>query len=56
MLCENCHLNEAEVKLAVKGQDGVNEKWVCSTCARVAILGHKINSYNPKMILKAHLW
>mgnify|MGYP006921530513 CR=1 FL=1 len=34
MLCENCHLNEAEVKLAVKGQDGVHEKWVCATCAQ----------------------
>ena len=34
MLCENCHLNEAEVKLAVKGQDGINERWVSSTCAQ----------------------
>ena len=34
MLCENCHLNEAEVKLTVKSKDGVQEKWVCSTCAQ----------------------
>lgn len=34
VLCENCHLNEAEVKLSVKGQDGIQEKWVCSTCAQ----------------------
>ena len=34
MLCENCHLNEAEVKLTVKSKDGMQEKWVCSTCAQ----------------------
>ena len=34
MLCENCHLNEAEVKLAGRGQDGVKGKWGCSTCAQ----------------------
>ena len=34
MLCENCHLNEAEVKVAVKGKDGIQEKWVCTTCAK----------------------
>ncbi|MCU5746703.1 UvrB/UvrC motif-containing protein [Staphylococcus sp. SQ8-PEA] len=34
MLCENCHLNEAEVKVAVKGHDGIQEKWVCVTCAQ----------------------
>ncbi|MCI2900135.1 UvrB/UvrC motif-containing protein [Staphylococcus hominis] len=34
MLCENCHLNEAEVKLTVKSKDGTSEKWVCSECAQ----------------------
>lgn len=34
VLCENCHLNEAEVKVAVKGKDGIQEKWVCTTCAK----------------------
>lgn len=34
MLCENCHLNEAEVKLTVKSKNGTSEKWVCSTCAQ----------------------
>ena len=34
MLCENCHLNEAEVKLTVKSKDGTHEKWVCSICAQ----------------------
>lgn len=33
MLCENCHLNEAEVKIAVKGHQGIREEWVCMTCA-----------------------
>ena len=33
MLCENCHLNEAEVKLTVKVK-GTSEKWVCSICAQ----------------------
>ena len=32
VLCENCHLNEAEVKLTVK--EGTSEKWVCSICAQ----------------------
>ena len=34
MLCENCHLNEAEVKLTVKSKEGTSEKWVCSICAQ----------------------
>ena len=34
MLCENCHFNEAEVKLTVKGIDSTHEKWVCSVCAQ----------------------
>lgn len=33
MLCENCHLNDAEVKVVVKGHEGVQEKWLCTTCA-----------------------
>ncbi|WP_049408666.1 UvrB/UvrC motif-containing protein [Staphylococcus pettenkoferi] len=34
MLCENCYLNEAEVKVAVKGHNGTEERWVCVTCAQ----------------------
>ena len=34
MLCENCHLNEAEVKLTVKSKNGTSEKWVCPVCAQ----------------------
>lgn len=34
MLCENCHLNEAEVKLTVKSKEGTSEKWVCSIWAQ----------------------
>lgn len=34
MLCENCHSNEAEYKVAFKGVDGLEEKWLCPTCAQ----------------------
>lgn len=34
MLCENCHLNEAEVKLKVTSKHGTEEKWVCQACAQ----------------------
>ncbi|EHJ08564.1 UvrB/UvrC motif-containing protein [Staphylococcus simiae] len=34
MLCENCQLNEAEIKLKVTSKHGTEEKWVCQTCAQ----------------------
>ncbi len=34
MLCENCQLNEAELKVKVTSKNKTEEKMVCQTCAR----------------------
>lgn len=33
MLCENCHTNQAEMKVTLKDHNGIHEKWVCTSCA-----------------------
>ncbi|EVH84451.1 hypothetical protein T948_02254 [Staphylococcus aureus TUSH6007] len=33
MLCENCQLNEAELKVKVTSKNKTEEKMVCQTCA-----------------------
>lgn len=33
MLCEICHSNQATIRLTVKSKKGLEEKWVCKSCA-----------------------
>lgn len=59
MLCENCQLNEAELKVKVTSKNKTEEKMVCQTCAEGHHPGIKLmnnlNIKNIKIISKKHL-
>ena len=50
MLCENCHLNEAEVKLTVKSKDGTHENGYAQYVLKAIILG--INPMTTRLTIR----
>ena len=59
MLCENCQLNEAELKVKVTSKNKTEEKWCVKLVLRGTIRGIKLmnnlNIKNIKIISKKHL-